>query len=68
MKPGGSPSDPITPHLFKEVFSTLAPYVLKILNGSLDNGVVPTSFKHAVVTALMVDTHYRNTLSSNFDR
>ncbi|KAL6455414.1 hypothetical protein MHYP_G00361580 [Metynnis hypsauchen] len=53
MKPAGSPNDPIPPRLFKEVFSTLAPFVLNIINGCLANGTVPACFKNAVVTPLI---------------
>lgn len=50
MKPVGFLNKTIPPCLFKEVFLTIAPHVLRIVNRCLTNGVVPTSFKHVVVT------------------
>lgn len=53
MKPSGSQKDPLPPRFFKEVFPTVAPDVLNIINSSLANGIVPVSFKHAVVQPLI---------------
>lgn len=53
MKPAGSPNDPITPHLFREGFPVLAPYVRNIINDNLRTGTVPTYFNHAGVTPLI---------------
>lgn len=38
---------------FKEVFPTVGPYVLAVVNSSLSSGVVPKNFKHAVVQPLI---------------
>jgi len=53
MKITGSPNDVIPPRLFKEVFPTVAHCILDIVNVSLITGVVPLSFKHAVVQPLL---------------
>lgn len=61
MKPAGSPNDPITPHLFREGFPVLAPYVRNIINDNLRTGTVPTYFNHAGVT-LGVGDRIKSTL------
>uniref|UniRef100_A0A3B3HT18 Reverse transcriptase domain-containing protein n=1 Tax=Oryzias latipes TaxID=8090 RepID=A0A3B3HT18_ORYLA len=66
MKPSGSPNDPVPPRLFKEVFPTLAPYVLDLINGSLIHGSVPSCFKHAVVTPLIKKPGLDSSILSNF--
>ncbi|TKS65252.1 RNA-directed DNA polymerase from mobile element jockey [Collichthys lucidus] len=53
IKPSGSPCDSIPPHFFKEVFPSIGQTVLAIINSSLSSGVVPQSFKHAVVQPLL---------------
>ena len=53
LKPSGSPNDAIPPQLFKEVFSTVGPSVIALINSSLSSGVVPENFKHAVVQHLI---------------
>uniref|UniRef100_A0A8C6ML89 Reverse transcriptase domain-containing protein n=1 Tax=Nothobranchius furzeri TaxID=105023 RepID=A0A8C6ML89_NOTFU len=53
LKPSGSPTDVIPPRLFKEVFSSVGPWVLNMVNSSLSSGVVPESWKHAVVQPLL---------------
>lgn len=49
MKPAGLSNDPIPPRLFKDIIFNP---VLKINNASVASGIVPASFKHAVVTPL----------------
>ncbi len=56
----------IPAHLFKEVFATLSPAVTAIINNSLANGVVPASFKHAVVHPLLKNPHLDPSILSNF--
>ncbi len=51
MKPTRSPDD-VIPSLFKKVFDTIGS-ILSILNNSLSSGVVPASFKHAVIQPLL---------------
>ena len=53
IKPSGSPCDTVPPHFFKEVFPCVGQSVLAIINSSLSSGVVPQSFKHAVVQPLL---------------
>ena len=49
LKPSGSPNDAVPPRLFKEVFPTVGPSVITVINSILSSGVVPENFKHAVV-------------------
>ena len=53
LKPSGSPNYAVPPRLFKEVFPTVGPSVIALINSSLSSGVVPESFKHAVVQPLI---------------
>ena len=53
LKPSGSPADIVPSRLFKEVFQTVGPSLLEIINSSLSSGVVPKNFKHAVVQPLL---------------
>lgn len=53
LKPVGSPYDPIPPLFLKEVFSTIGPTILTILNSSLTSGMVPKNFKDAIVQPLL---------------
>uniref|UniRef100_A0A8P4K1H9 Reverse transcriptase domain-containing protein n=1 Tax=Dicentrarchus labrax TaxID=13489 RepID=A0A8P4K1H9_DICLA len=53
LKPSGSPNDAVPPRLFKEVFPTVGPSVIAVINSSLTSGVVPENFKHAVVQPLI---------------
>ncbi len=55
MKPTRSPGDAIPSSLFKKVFDTISP---SILNNSLSSGVVPASFKHAVIQPLLLYLRY----------
>ncbi len=48
-----SPLDIILPRLLKEIFPTICPLILAIINSSLTNGVVPSSFKHAIGQPLL---------------
>uniref|UniRef100_A0A672ZWH4 Reverse transcriptase domain-containing protein n=1 Tax=Sphaeramia orbicularis TaxID=375764 RepID=A0A672ZWH4_9TELE len=47
------PLDPLPSWVIKELWSTLGPYVLSILNYSLSSGVFPACFKSAVVKPLL---------------
>ncbi len=42
--------DKISPHFLKEVHSEIAPIIADLLNSSLESGVVPTDWNHAIVT------------------
>lgn len=48
LKPSGSPYDAVPPR-FKEVFPTVGPSVLAVVNSSLSSFVVPENFKRAVM-------------------
>ena len=44
------------PEEVKEVFPTVWPSCLTVINSSLSSGVVPVNFKHAVVQPLLKKT------------
>ena len=46
-------ADPIPTWLLKKCVEPLAPYLLHIINTSIETGVVPNTFKEAVVTPLI---------------
>ena len=66
IKPSGSPYDAVPPHFFKEIFSSIGKSVLTIINSSLSSGVVPVSFKHAVVQPLLKKPGLDPTVLANF--
>ncbi len=66
LKPSGSPYDAVPPWLVKEVFPTVGPSVLAVVNSSLSSGVVPENFKHAVVQPLIKKTGLDPTDLANF--
>jgi len=45
--------DPIPTYLLKEVIDILLPYITALVNASLQQGRLPTSQKHAIVTPLL---------------
>lgn len=53
LKPFGSLNDAVPSYLFREVFPTVGPSVLAVVNSSLSSGVVPKCLKHAVVQVLL---------------
>ncbi|XP_058653551.1 uncharacterized protein LOC131553157 [Onychostoma macrolepis] len=57
MKPSFCHSDVLPSQIFKEVFPALSPVVTAIINNSLTNGIVPASFKHAIVQPLLKKHH-----------
>ncbi len=66
VKSSSCESDVIPARLFKEVFATLSPAITAIINNYLANGVVPASFKHALVHPLLKKPHLDTSILSNF--
>ena len=66
IKPSGSPCDAVSPSFFKEVFPSIGQSVLAIINSSLSSGVVPASFKHAVVQPLLRKPSLDRSVLANF--
>lgn len=66
LKPSGSPSDAVPPRLFKEVFPSVGPSVLAVINSSLHSAVFPRMFKHAVVQPLIKKPALDPTIPANF--
>lgn len=60
------PLDVFPTKLLKEVFSTVGPVLLVLMNTCLSSGCVPVSFKHAVVRPLLKKTHLDANILSNF--
>uniref|UniRef100_A0A3B3HMF5 Reverse transcriptase domain-containing protein n=1 Tax=Oryzias latipes TaxID=8090 RepID=A0A3B3HMF5_ORYLA len=65
-KPSGSPLDSIPPKFFKEVFPSIAQTVLSIINSSLAAGVVPSTFKHAMVQPILKKPSLDSAVLANF--
>ena len=61
-----SPLDPIPAPLLKEVFNTLGPHILTIVNSSLVTGTVPSALKQAVVHPLIKKPSLDPTILSNY--
>ncbi len=53
LKPSGSSLDIIPPFLFKNICIDVAPYLLIIINRSLESGIMPDCLKHAVFYPLL---------------
>ena len=61
-----SPSDPINIYTVKSLASTLSPYLHTIFSSSLSNGVLPPSFKHAIITPILKKTYSNPNLLCNY--
>ncbi len=66
MKCSGSKPDTIPARLFKDVFPSISPILTAIVNCSLAKGVVPASFKHAVVQPLLKKPQLDPAMCCNF--
>uniref|UniRef100_A0A3B5PWV6 Reverse transcriptase domain-containing protein n=1 Tax=Xiphophorus maculatus TaxID=8083 RepID=A0A3B5PWV6_XIPMA len=66
IKPSGSPRDPVPPRFFKDILPSIGQPVLAIINSSLSSGVVPASFKHAVVQPLLKKPGLDQTVLANY--
>lgn len=53
-------------HIFKEVFPALSSVVTAIINSSLTNGIVPSSFKHAIAQPLLKKHHLDQYVLDNY--
>uniref|UniRef100_A0A8C2BXZ1 Reverse transcriptase domain-containing protein n=1 Tax=Cyprinus carpio TaxID=7962 RepID=A0A8C2BXZ1_CYPCA len=53
LKPSYGHSDVLPPSLFKQVFGSIGPCVVEMINTSLLTGVVPDFFKHAIVEPVL---------------
>jgi len=60
LRPANCQLDSITAHLFKDVFNTVRPSALSMINTSLCSGVVLAAFKHAVVQPLLKKKKKKN--------
>ena len=66
LKPSGSLNDAVPPQLFKEVFPTVGPSVIALINSSLSSGVVPEIFYNAVVQPLIKKPSLDPAVLANF--
>ena len=53
LRPSYCPSDSLPSKLFKDVFDTVRPTILTLINTYLLSGCIPSFFKHAVVQPLI---------------
>lgn len=58
--------DPMLAWVFKELWSTLGPYVLCLVNQSISSGVFPACFRTAVVRPLLKKPGLDNNLMANY--
>lgn len=65
MKPSSSPSDIIPTKLFINAFDTIGPWVANLFNVSLQTGVFPSFFKHAIVEQRLKKPNLDPTLLQN---
>lgn len=65
-EPPSCPLDILSPCLLKEVFDTVGPTILCILNSSLETGSVPSSLKHAIVHPIIKKPNLDSTILDNF--
>lgn len=49
----GSPLDPAPPHILFKVTDVILPFLIELLNHSLDAGLVSKHWKHAVIRPLL---------------
>lgn len=66
MNGGSCRLDVLPTHLFKDVFSTVSSSLTAIINSSLMSGVVPKSFKHAILHPLLKKPNLDHTVHNNF--
>lgn len=53
LKPSSSKGDVLSPHLFKQIFTSVGTTVLNLTNKCLSQGICPAVFKHATVLPLL---------------
>ena len=58
--------DPIPTQLLKDCIDVILPYLTSIFNHSLSNGLVPQSFKHAIVKPLLKKPGLDENILKNF--
>ena len=66
LRPTKCPSDSIHARLLKEVFESVGPCILSLINTCLLSGCGPAAFKHAVVQPLLKKENLDPSFLSNF--
>lgn len=66
LKPTSCPQDVIPTSFLKQVFTTIGPDLLTVINKCLSAGVVPDSLKHASVSPLLKKSNLNPSILSNF--
>ena len=66
LRPTNCPTDSIPSRLLKEVFCSVGPTLVSLINACLVSGHVPASFKHAVVHPLIKKNTLDPSILSNF--
>ena len=66
LRPANCPTDCIPSRLFKEAFSSVESFIVKLVNLCLSSGCVPSSFKHATVQPLLKKKNLDSSVLANF--
>lgn len=66
LRPSHCPLDCLPPRLLKNVFDTVGPFLLRLVNTALSSGCVPSAFKHAVVQPLIKKSNLDPDVLSNY--
>jgi len=66
IKPSSSFLDVVLTSLFLKVFDHSGPYLVNIINLSLQSGVVPSSFKQAIVNPILKKPSLDHSVPNNF--
>lgn len=60
LKPTSCPQDIISPLFLKQIFDTVGPGLLLVINKCLSTGIVPANLKHAVVRPYLKKPRLKN--------
>lgn len=66
VRPAHCPLDCLPPRLLKNVFDTVGPFLLRLVNTAVSSGCVPSAFKHAVVQPLIKKSNLDPDVLSNY--
>ena len=66
LKPKSCELDPCPGWLFKDYLETLLPSLLRIVNTSLQRGIVPSDFKHGLIRPLLKKSSLDSRISNNY--
>ena len=61
-----TPNEIFPSKMYMQILPTILPYLVKLFNSSLESGVVPSSFKHAIVKPLIKKPNLDLAVLSNY--